>query len=343
MSAHRGGVLRIAHVVVTSSFAGTERYVAEIAAAQAAHGHRVLVVGGDPDRLPAVLPAEVEWAPGASTRTALGSLVRAGRRDVVHSHITKADFVALAAAPGTGGRRVSTRHITAARGHGRPAQLLAPLVRRALTTEIAVSAFVAGQLETPPDAVLLNGVRPQPAGPARRQDTVLVAQRLAPEKDTGTALAAFASSGLADHGWTLTVAGDGPERPRLEQIAEELGVRDAVHFAGWVADPAGLMAGSAVLLSTAPAEPCGLSILEAMAVATPVVAAGAGGPLETVGRLAGAALFPPGDAAAAGRELARLAADPEGRAVYGAALRELQRSDFDLAGHVARLEEIYRA
>ncbi|MFC7574264.1 glycosyltransferase [Klenkia terrae] len=140
--------------------------------------------------------------------------------------------------------------------------------------------------------MLLNGVRPQQPGPDRRRDTVLVAQRLAPEKDTSTALAAFAASGLAAGGWTLTVAGDGPERAFLERRAQELGIADAVLFTGWVDDPADLLAGSAMLLSTAPAEPCGLSILEAMAVATPVVAAAAGGPLETVGRAPGAALFP---------------------------------------------------
>ncbi|SCX40072.1 Glycosyltransferase Family 4 [Klenkia marina] len=334
--------MRITHVVVTPSFAGTERYVVEVATVQAAGGHQVAVIGGDPTRMRELLPPEVDWLPGDTTRTALASLRRTGRRDVVHSHMTKADFVALAAAPTTRGRRFSTRHITAPRGYGRAARLLAPVVRQALTAEIAVSEFVAQHLERRPEAVLLNGVRSQESGPATRRDTVLVAQRLAPEKDTDTALAAFAASGLASRGWTLTVAGDGPERVDLERRAHGLGLGDAVDFLGWVADPADLLAGSAVLLSTAPAEPCGLSILEAMAVATPVVAAGAGGPLETVGLVPGAALFPPGDAAAAGRVLARLADDPAGRAAYGESLRELQRSSFELTGHVDRLEQVYR-
>ncbi|GAA4310955.1 glycosyltransferase [Klenkia terrae] len=338
----RGAVLRIAHVVVTPAFAGTERYVVEVAATQAARGHQVVVVGGEPDRMRQLLPPEVDWLPGDTARAALTSLRGAGRQEVVHSHMTKADFVALMAAPATRGRRFATRHITAPRGYGRLARLLAPLVRRALRAEIAVSEFVAGELESRPDAVLLNGVRPQQPGPDRRRDTVLVAQRLAPEKDTSTALAAFAASGLAAGGWTLTVAGDGPERAFLERRAQELGIADAVLFTGWVDDPADLLAGSAMLLSTAPAEPCGLSILEAMAVATPVVAAAAGGPLETVGRAPGAALFPPGDVEAAGRALARLAGDPAARAAYGAALQDLQRSRFDLPGHVDRLEQIYR-
>ncbi|SDF65290.1 glycosyltransferase [Klenkia brasiliensis] len=343
MTRRGDGALRIAHVVVTPSFAGTERYVVEVAAAQADRGHRVAVVGGSPDRMRSELPDAVDWLPGATAPAALTSLRRSGRRDVVHSHMAKADFVALAAAPATRGRRFSTRHITAARGYGRAAHLLAPVVRRALHAELAVSDFVAREVETRPDVVLLNGVRPQEPGPEQRRPVVLVAQRLAPEKDTGTALAAFAASGLAAHGWTLVVAGDGPERADLQHRALELGLGGAVEFRGWVEDPADLLACSAVLLSTAPAEPCGLSILEAMAVATPVAAAAAGGPLETVGRAPGAALFPPGDAAAAGAVLARLAGDPAGRAAYGTALRELQRSSFDLAGHVDRLEQVYRA
>ncbi|MFC7574263.1 hypothetical protein ACFQX8_19025 [Klenkia terrae] len=64
--------------------------------------------------------------------------------------MTKADFVALMAAPATRGRRFATRHITAPRGYGRLARLLAPLVRRALRAEIAVSEFVAGSSRAAP-------------------------------------------------------------------------------------------------------------------------------------------------------------------------------------------------
>jgi glycosyltransferase involved in cell wall biosynthesis len=340
-----GGALRIAHVVTTGRFAGTERYVVDVGGELAARGHRVTVVGGDPGAVPALLPAGVRWRPGASAAEAVRSLAGAGRQDLVHSHTSKSDFAALGAALATGGARVSTRHITARRGHDGLARRLAPLVRRALAREVVVSRWVAGRVETVPDVVLVNGVVPaadREAPPPGAVPVVLVAQRLAPEKRTALALRAFAASGLAAHGWQLHVAGDGVERPALEALAGELGVGPGTRFLGWLADPAPAYRGARLLLATAPEEPCGLVVLEAMAHGLPVVAAGAAGHLETVGRHPAAALFPPGDVEAAAGQLRRLAGDDAAREGYGRALQALQRAELTLAGHVDALEAVYR-
>lgn len=336
-------VLRITHVVVTDAFAGTERYVVEVATLQVQRGHDVAVVGGRRATMLDLLPSQVTWSSGDTTPLAVRSLARGGRRDVVHSHVVKADFAAAAAAPFTGGRRFSTRHITAPRGHGRAAQTLAPMVRRGLTAELAVSRFVADEVTPRPDVVLLNGVAPQADVPAQREPLVVMAHRLAPEKDTPTGLRAWAASGLAARSWRLVVAGDGPERAALEQLTRDLGIEDSTHFPGWVSAPEELFRRASIVLAPAPAEPCGLSILEAMAWGTPVVTTASGGPLETVGRAVAPRLFPPGDAAAASAHLVSLASDEADRQRYGADLRDLQRREFDLAGHVARLDEVYRS
>ena len=65
-----------------------------------------------------------------------------------------------------------------------------------------------------------------------------------------------------------------------------------------------------MLLAPCQIEGLGLTVLEAMAAALPVVAVGAGGHLETVGAVAGAALHPPGDADRAGELLARARGAP---------------------------------
>lgn len=340
-----GGGLRVVHVLGTALFAGTERYVLEVSAELAARGHRVHVVGGEPAAMQRLLPAGVRWSPGATTPRALRSLAAAGRQDVVHSHTSKGDFTALIAAPATGGRRVSTRHILAPRGYDGLARRLAPLVRAALARELAVSAFVAAGVETTPDAVVVNGVRPVADTGARRGSQgprVLIAQRLEPEKDTATGLRAWAASGLGERGWRLLVAGDGAERAGLEALAGQLGVAGSTDFLGWLPDPAGAYETAQVLLATAPGEPCGLSVIEAMAHGLPVVAAGAGGHVETVGRCRDAALFPPGDAAGAAAHLRRLADDERVREDYGRALQVLQRRELDLAVHVDQLERVYR-
>ena len=58
------------------------------------------------------------------------------------------------------------------------------------------------------------------------------------------------------------------------------------------------------------------------------VAAGAGGHLETIGQVADAALYEPGDAASAAAQLRRLAGDADLRRDYGERLRAVQRRLF---------------
>nr|WP_276610661.1 glycosyltransferase family 4 protein [Kineococcus siccus] len=319
-----------------------ERYAVDVSGGLAARGHEVLVLGGERAAMRDRLPAEVRWAPGATPRQALTSLRAAGRVDVVHSHITKADFAALAAAPWSRAARFSTRHINHSRGYSGPARLVARGVRRALAAEIAVSEFTAGRLpEGRPDEVLVNGVADAPEPRYPRERTVLVAQRLSAEKQTSVAIAGFARSGVADAGWRLQIAGRGEEQPALQHLATELGVSAHVEFLGWVDDVAGLYARAGLLLAPAPAEPLGLTVLEAAARALPVLAAASGGHLETVGRLPGAELFAPGDAAAVADALRRLTSDDGRRLEYGRRLRQLQRSEFTLDEHVRRLEALY--
>ena len=81
---------------------------------------------------------------------------------------------------------------------------------------------------------------------------------------------------------TLRVVGDGPQRPRLEAMAQSLGVADRVCFAGWTDDvPAALNAGRVyVLLSTSEGLP--MAMLEAMSCGLPVVVTDVGGNAEVV-------------------------------------------------------------
>ncbi|GAB2597919.1 hypothetical protein GCM10009593_44190 [Microlunatus antarcticus] len=334
--------LRITHVVTNANFAGTERYVVDVSNELAARGHDVLVVGGDPVVVPREL-AGPRWSPGATTWEALRELRRSGRRDVVHSHIARSDFVALAADPWTRARRISTRHITAPRGYRAPVRLLGRGVRRLLHREIAVSAWTSAQLDRPADAVLINGVPPAAAGALPRERVVLMAQRLAPEKDTSTGLRAWAASDLRDQGWRLVIAGSGELEDALAKEVAALGITDSVDMTGWVGDLDVRLRTCGLFLAPAPSEPCGLTLLEAMARATPVVAAGAGGHRETIGSLADAALFPPGDAARAAELLNDLGASEPTRNAYGAALRRLQQEKFTISTHVDGLLAVYRS
>ena len=152
---------------------------------------------------------------------------------------------------------------------------------------------------------------------------------------------AWAASGLAERDWHLVVAGTGVLRPDLEDLVDRLGCAVSVDFAGQVEDTDALLAGASILLAPAPAEPFGLSVVEAMAHGLAVVAARGGAHVETVGE--DGLLFPPGDVGAAARHLERLGSDPELVTSIGHALRYRQQERFSVALHLDRLEALYRS
>jgi L-malate glycosyltransferase len=92
----------------------------------------------------------------------------------------------------------------------------------------------------------------------------------------------------------LVMVGDGPDRPRAQQRAEELGVADRALFLGKHAAVEELLSCADLFLLPSESESFGLAALEAMACGVPVVAAAVGGVPEVVTPESGA-LLPVGD------------------------------------------------
>ena len=336
--------MRVLHAIRSDAFAGVESHVARLARAQLAAGDEVVVVGGDPDRMKAASGGGVRTLPAATVTDVLTTVRRwAARADVVHAHMTAAEIACATALVGVGTPLVVTRHFARDRGSNPVSAAAAAGAARRVDAQIAISHYVAETIDGA-SVVIHPGVDSTTTSPAScdRDRVVLVAQRLEPEKDTDTALRAFAQSGLASQEWRLVVAGDGAERPALTALAEELGIADATRFLGHRSDVPDLMDRAGLLLAPCRIEGLGLTVLEAMAAALPVVAVGAGGHLETVGTVEGAALHPPGDAGGAGALLAALATDRERRDAYAAALQAVQRALFTPAHQAQETANVYR-
>lgn len=334
----------VVHVVCTDAFAGVERYVTTLARTQDARGQRVTVLGGAADRMPAELAGTgVHWEPAPTPLRAAAAL-RGRDTRIVHAHMTAAELAAV-----TVGRApvVATRHFADRRGSSAVGRVVGRYVTPRLAAQIAISRFVADRVEGP-STVVHPGVPSAPpatTAEAPRRPVVLMAQRLEAEKRTDLGLRMWAASGLAASGWELLVAGTGALRPDLEALAAELDVAGSVRFLGARSDMDELLGTAAVFLAPRPDEPYGLSVVEAMAHGTPVVAGRGGGHDETVGSADGAVLVgtgTPDDLAAAGAALARLARDPERRAAYGEELRAVQQRRFGLETHADRVGAVYR-
>lgn len=212
-------------------------------------------------------------------------------------------------------------------------------IARAVRREIAISRFVADSIGLP-SVVIPNAVPSVPAG-SGGQPIVLMAQRLEAEKDGAVGIRAWASSCLADRGWRLVVAGEGAEAHDLKRLAKDLGAAASVDFVGRAPGIDRLLSQARIFLASAKAEPFGLSVVEAMAAAVPVVASASGAHVETVGLCTADWLFPAGDHLACADLLRRLAEDEPARASYGTALQAVQRRAFDLEVHIDRLATLY--
>ena len=336
--------LRILHAIRSDGFAGVEQFVLRLAIAQAADGHDVAVIGGAPDRMrPGLKAAGVEHVPAARTIEVVRAVrPRTGDVDVVNTHMTAADVGAVIAL--TGRRRpalVSTRHFAQPRGRLGPAPIDG-FVRHRIDAEISISAAVAASVDRP-STVVHTGVDPRPLGDGRTRDrTVLIAQRLEPEKHTHVGIRAFEASGLAADGWTLDVAGQGSELGDLQALVDELALDGAVRFTGFRSDLPSVMDRAGILIAPCPVEGLGLTVLEAMAGGLPVVAAAAGGHVELLEGLDERLLFTPDDAEDAGRRLRALATDEPGRVDLGAAERVRQQQAFSIRAQADGTEAVYR-
>ncbi|HET9986407.1 MAG TPA: glycosyltransferase family 4 protein [Longimicrobiales bacterium] len=138
------------------------------------------------------------------------------------------------------------------------------------------------------------------------------------------------------------LVGDGPERPRLEALARELGVADAVHFLG--ARPntemPGLIGSAEIAVFPSLMEATSVAALEAMSCERPVAASRVGGLPEIVDESVGTLFEPANPESLAERVVALLRRGDLREA--GARARERVVGRWSLGRLARRHEEIYR-
>jgi glycosyltransferase involved in cell wall biosynthesis len=117
----------------------------------------------------------------------------------------------------------------------------------------------------------------------------------------------------------LLIAGDGPERQRLESLTRSLGLGERVNFMGLQHDMPAFwrLCDVAVVPSAEFIEACPMAPLEAMACGRPVVATRNGGLVELIVDGKTGVLVPPGDKVKLADALDRYAESGELRIAHG--------------------------
>lgn len=141
------------------------------------------------------------------------------------------------------------------------------------------------------------------------------------------------------------IAGDGPERARLESLADDKGIGKNVHFIGSTNDVVGVLSMVDMFSLSSHNEASPVSIMEALSCKRPVVATDVGSIDESVVEGETGFLVPPDDAEAMAACWLRLLRDKELRESLGAKGREhiINNSSLEsmTEGYLSLVEELY--
>jgi glycosyltransferase involved in cell wall biosynthesis len=279
----------------------------------------------------------------------LAGCFRNCRADVVHTHDEKPLlYGALAARLARAPVQIHTRHngnlkhITPRRAA--LAGWAARLVRRFVcVSQDSARVAIAQGVPAAKVSTIWNGIDlarfacsgPDPAGP------VVTVARLIAEKDLCTLVRATKIAAQDDPRFRVEIAGEGPERPALEQLIRDCRLEDHVRLCGEVRDIPAFLARGRFFVLPSLSEGISLTLLEAMARGLAVLTTPVGGNPEVVAEGETGLMTPPNDPAALARNLLHLWRNPEECRRLGLAGRRRVEEHFDIRRMVAKYQELY--
>ena len=360
--------MRIIQVTESLEVGGAERVVVTLANALARE-HQVSVVclkqGGI---LAQQLHSSVPWQAigkreGADPRALgrLAGLLRRERPDVIHTHDWGVFLDAMLASRLSGVRvnvhtvhglymaggegawasaKRSMRHVLERRmaGHTRVVCVSEDL-RRHVAAEVGIPLEATCSI---PNGVVTETLPPEPARRTSAEVVFIAVCRLAPVKNLGLMIRAFAGACALHPAVRLLVVGDGPERRALEQLATGLQLDARVTFLGFRTDTDALIREADVMLLSSMSEGIPMSVLEAMTNGRAVIATRVGGVPTLVEDGVNGLLVPAGDEAAFSQAIHRLASDGQLRREMGRAGHARARALFGVDRMVSAYEVLYR-
>jgi glycosyltransferase involved in cell wall biosynthesis len=291
--------MRIAELVNTLEFGGTERLAVDLARSLQVLGHRLHVVclrGSGPLARPLeqagieVLALDKPEGPSGRALKTLTAFLRSKRIEVVHTHNPLVHHYGvaggwLAAVPVVvntihGIRNISTRIGAKEFLYSLTCRLSDRIVA---VCPMAYRTFAASKVIPRSKLITINnGIPLEPflQVTARRAlgDFVFgIVGRLEPVKDHRSLLEGFAIVLRQHAACRLEILGDGPERANLEQTALALNIAHRVTFRGFSNDVAGFLQGTDTIVLSSTSEALPLGLLEAMGAARPIIGTAVGG------------------------------------------------------------------
>lgn len=366
--------MKILQISSAQSLGGGERHLADLANGLARRGHDVYValrpnspLIGELKEVPVENVKTVPLRNSLDAKSArdLSKLVTRNKIEIVAVHMAR-DYplAAYAVRMNPSSRLIVTRHVLF------PLNRLHRFTLSKAARIIAVSQAVASQLRADRVApaekisVVLNGIDVSRFAKAKEDfdrlqflrnwklavDSLLVGTvgELTPLKGQEEFLRAATQVVKHLPNAYFVVAGidhsrGNKHRIRLEQLIEELNLRDHVRLIGWQEDLAELYCGFDVFVSASHTESFGLALAEAMASSTAVVATETEGARELIKPGETGLLVPIGDVDKLAEAISLLLDDRDERIRLASAAQHAALVNFDVERMIAETEDIYRA
>ena len=362
--------MRILQISSASSFGGGERYVVDLSNTLIARGHDLFAAVRPNSPLIPQLRIEAKNIKTIPLRNALdpqsaralAKFVKDKQIDLVHAHMARDYSLAAYAVRGHPAKFVVTRHV------------LFPLNRlhrrtlsradKIIAVSVAVAKQIQGQQLVPEDRIALvhNGVdaeRYARTSEGFDRKSFLTSKNIPADKflvstigelrklkrhDDFIRAAAIVSKKVPEAHFVIAGVDTSPKgetKHQLIQLVEELKLSDNLSFLGWLDDADKLLCATDVFVSASETESFGLSIVEAMAAGTPVVATRTEGAQEVLENELTGLLVPIGDVDQLAAAVVRLLSDEEQRRSLAGRAAVAARESFSLKRMVDEIEKIY--
>jgi glycosyltransferase involved in cell wall biosynthesis len=371
MHAPRSRPLRILHVV-RAPVGGLFRHVCDLANGQVESGHAVGLIadsatgGAAAEAALAALAPRLELgvrrfpiARDVNVSDVIGlarmfRAVRAAAPDVLHGHGAKGGACARLAPASKGAIRVYTPHGGSL--HYAPGTLRGTIygtLERTLMRRTDLFVFESAYARQTYTArigmpsglvrVVCNGVSEsefESVTPAADASDFLFIGELRRLKGVDLLLDALASLRQNGRGVTLTIVGEGPDGEAFQAQAAQLGLTEAVRFAGYRPAREAFSLGRILVLPSRN-ESLPYVVLEAAAAGVPILATRVGGIPEIFGPLSHR-LVPPEDANALAASATAALDDPAGLQEATGTIRARVRQSFSVETMVGGILDAYR-
>ncbi len=356
--------MKILHVDPEMAFGGGERQVAGLIRHLARRGHENVLAAAPEAPLAAVVPAADARLRPLRIRNdvdllaalRLRRLIVAESPHVIHFHTSRAHAMSPWLGRVAATRGVVTRRMDYVLRRGWRTDLLynrSVAVVAAISEEVRRRLLAAGVGEAR-ISLVRSGVEvpaglPGAAGRAAARarfgvgDEVALGVVAALERRKGHDVLLRAIAGLGGQpSIRCLFCGDGSQRASLERLAHDLGIAAHVRFLGEQRQVADVLAALDLFVMPSRHEGLGVALLEAMAMALPVVASAVGGLPEAVDPGRTGLLVPAEDADALGAAVRELAGDLERARRMGLAGRERVAAEFSMEAMAVGYERLYR-